>query len=59
MKKVKGLSNKQEKKTTLIDTDNSMVITRENGWGEREEGRGEMNGDGRDLALGGEHTIYR
>ena len=54
-KKVKGLS----KEKNLIDTDNSVVITRSMGWaGEVDECEGGMNGDGRGhLTWGGEHTI--
>ena len=48
---------KQKKKKYLIDTDNSMVITRgKGGWGQIEEGKGRVNGDV-DQILGGEHTI--
>ena len=54
MKKVKGLS----KKKIPIYTDNSMVINRKKGgWGEVEEGKGWVSGDGRRLDLGGEHIL--
>ena len=46
--KLKGLRKK--KKKTLIDTDNSMVIT--TGKARWEEGKGGLNGDGRRLGLG-------
>ena len=49
MKKGKEL----RKKKNLIDTDNSMVITRGKGeWGDIEGGKGAINGDGRRLDLG-------
>ena len=39
-----------KKQKNLIDTDNSMVITRGEGeWGQVEEGKGEINGDRRRL----------
>ena len=48
MKKVKGLSTK--KKKTPPNTDNSMVITRGKcAWGEVEEGKEGIEGDGRRL----------
>ena len=51
VKKVKGLSKK--KKKPLIDTDNSVVITRgKGGWREVEESKEGINGDGRRLGLG-------
>ena len=60
MKKVKGLSKTKQNKTkqdktiqnSLIDTDNSMEITRGEGvWGVT-EGTGKINGNGRRLDLG-------
>ena len=46
MKKGEGMKQKQK----LIDTGNSMVITRGEGeWGQVEEGKGEINGDRRRL----------
>ena len=39
-----------KKQKNLIDTDNSMVITRGEGeWGQVEEGKGSVDGDGRRL----------
>ena len=49
VKKMKVLS----KEKNLIDTDNSMVITRgKGGWGEVEEGKEGINGDEKRLGLG-------
>ena len=46
MKKGEGMKQKQK----LIDTGNSMVITRGEGeWGQVKEGKGEINGDRRRL----------
>ena len=61
MKKPERINKKTKqnktKQKTLIDADNSIMITR--GGGEVEEGTGGINGDGRrlDLGGGGEHTI--
>ena len=49
VKKMKGL----RKENKLIDTDHSMVINRGKGVGEEvEEGKREINGDGRRLDFG-------
>ena len=59
VEKVKRLS-KNNKKLTGIDY--SMVMTRgEGGWGDVEDGKGGINGDGRRLDLGWRthNTIYR
>ena len=44
----------------LIDTDNSMLVTRGKGaWGEEEEGKeSQMYSVERNLSLGGEHTTH-
>ena len=60
--KGEGIKKKKKPEKTLIDTDDSTVITRGKGaWREGEEGKGEISGDGRRLNLGwGTHnTIYR
>ena len=52
--KVEGIKPKKTKtkNPNFIDTDSSMVITRGKGvWGEVEEGKGEINDDGRRLDL--------
>ena len=66
MRDVVGLGEKGEgikqKTQKLIDSDNSVVITREKErWGEVKEGTGKINGDGRGLDLGWwtHNTIYR
>ena len=56
---MKGLRGKKPQK--LLDTNNGMVITREEGVGTVEEGKGRVNGDGRrlDLGWGTHNTVYR
>ena len=44
-------------KKPLIDSDNSVVVTRGKGVGETGEGEGEIKGDGSRLDWGGEPTI--
>ena len=53
-----GKGIKQRKK--IVDRDKSMLTTTGKGqWGEVEEGKEGINGDGRRLDLGGgEHTIH-
>ena len=56
VKKVKGLSNGKEE--TLLDTDNSMVITRgKQGWGRSEDIQGDKWG-WKETGLGAVNTQY-
>ena len=54
MKEGEGIKQKNKNKDKkLIDTENSIVITREKGEiGEVEDSKGGINGDGRKLDLG-------
>ena len=55
---MKGLSQKQTNETkALIDTENSMVITREKGMEGGRRGYGGINGDGKRPDWGGDHTM--
>ena len=54
------LKRKREREKELMDTDSSVVIDREKGWGKIEKGIEGTSSDGRDgwrLDLGGEHTM--
>ena len=47
-----------KKTTTTAKADKGMVVTRrKRWWAEVEDGKGGINGDGRRLDWGGEHTV--